>query len=122
MRTRASAQITTALALTLLMMGSLMTGAAVAADATAGRALFRQQCALCHSAQPDDNGGAQGPDLNGILNRHAASGEAFSYSQALRDRISLRCRHTDRFLSSPPAWFQDRQWSWQCRSRKIATT
>jgi mono/diheme cytochrome c family protein len=50
--------------------------AAQAADATAGKAVFRQQCALCHSAQPDDGGGAQGPSLTNVIGRKAGSGTA----------------------------------------------
>ena len=34
---------------------------ALGADATAGKTLFRQQCSICHTAEPEDNGGAQGP-------------------------------------------------------------
>lgn len=34
-----------------------------AADSNAGKTFFSQQCALCHSAEPGDNGGAQGPQL-----------------------------------------------------------
>ena len=40
---------------------------ALAADANAGKNFFRAQCALCHSAEPNDNGGAQGPNLNGVF-------------------------------------------------------
>ena len=42
------------------------------ADANAGKNFFRVQCALCHSAEPNDNGGAQGPSLNGVLGRPKA--------------------------------------------------
>ncbi|MET0281936.1 MAG: PQQ-dependent sugar dehydrogenase [Steroidobacteraceae bacterium] len=54
------------------------------ADANAGRAYFRAQCALCHSAEPNDNGGAQGPNLQGVLGRRAAEGTGFGYSPALK--------------------------------------
>jgi glucose/arabinose dehydrogenase/cytochrome c2 len=102
MRIRDSAGVTVALRLTLWVLGSLVTSHAVAADAAAGLALFRQQCALCHSAQPDDNGGAQGPNLNGVFTRHAASGEAFDYTRALRaSNLTFDAATLDRFLSSP---------------------
>ncbi|HKE94437.1 MAG TPA: PQQ-dependent sugar dehydrogenase [Povalibacter sp.] len=75
---------------------------AVAADATAGKKFFRGQCALCHSAQPDDDGGAQGPDLNGVFGRKAASQAAFSYTPALRNsNLTWDAATLDRFLTSP---------------------
>src|SRR5260221_1561627 len=45
---------------------------ALGADATAGKTLFRQQCSICHTAEPEDNGGAQGPSLVGVYGRPAA--------------------------------------------------
>jgi len=74
----------------------------LAADANAGKTAFRQQCALCHSAEPDDNGGAQGPELNGLYGRHAASNPAFTYTKALRDsNLTWDSPTLDRFLASP---------------------
>jgi glucose/arabinose dehydrogenase/cytochrome c2 len=75
---------------------------ALGADATAGKTFFTQQCSICHSAEPADNGGAQGPSLIGVYGRHAASAAGFSYTAALRaanltwDAPALR-----RFLASP---------------------
>jgi hypothetical protein len=54
---------------------------AFGADANAGKSYFHQQCALCHSAQPGDNGGAQGPNLDGVVGRHAASDPQFGLSR-----------------------------------------
>jgi glucose/arabinose dehydrogenase/cytochrome c2 len=74
---------------------------AFGADANAGKTFFTAQCALCHSAAPDDNGGAQGPNLQGILGRKAAT-TSFSYSAALKgsgltwDQATL-----GRFLAAP---------------------
>lgn len=78
---------------------------AVAADspdpANAGKTFFRQQCGLCHSAEPNDNGGAQGPSLQGVFGRKAASG-TFSYTQALKDsNLSWDAATLDRFLAAP---------------------
>ncbi len=57
------------MALTLAGMGA----PAWAEDAAnAGKSVFREQCALCHSAQANDDGGAQGPDLGGVFGRKAA--------------------------------------------------
>src|SRR5262245_299258 len=87
-------------ALALVLTG--YTASAVAADATAGKNVFRAQCALCHSAEPNDNGGAQGPNLNGVLGRHAASAAGFSYTQPLKDsNLSWDAATLDRFLTSP---------------------
>jgi glucose/arabinose dehydrogenase/cytochrome c2 len=81
---------------------ALLAAPAFSADANAGRGFFRAQCALCHSAEPNDNGGAQGPSLQGVLGRKAASGAGFSYSPALKssgltwDEATLL-----RFLAAP---------------------
>src|SRR5688572_5529284 len=74
---------------------------ALGADANAGKQFFRQQCALCHSAEPNDNGGAQGPSLNGVFGRHAAGGD-FGYTQAMKDsKLTWDAATLDRFLASP---------------------
>jgi glucose/arabinose dehydrogenase/cytochrome c2 len=76
----------------------------LAADANAGKTFFRQQCALCHSAEPNDNGGAQGPNLVGVLGRRAAASTDFGYTDALRaSRLSWDAQTLDRFLASPTA-------------------
>ena len=77
---------------------------ALGQDANAGRTAFQAQCALCHSAAPDDNGGAQGPSLIGILDSDAASNSEFPYTQALRDAHLHWDKETlDRFLADPPS-------------------
>jgi hypothetical protein len=77
-------------------------GHAFAADANAGKTFFRQQCALCHSAEPNDNGGAQGPSLSGVIGRQAATGAGFSYSKALKDsKLTWDAVNLDHFLASP---------------------
>ena len=55
----------------------------LAADAAAGKAVFQAQCALCHSAAPNDGGGAQGPSLQGVVGRKAASVADYKYSEAM---------------------------------------
>ena len=80
-----------------------LVGAAPAfgADANAGKTFFRTQCALCHSAEPNDNGGAQGPNLNGVFGRHAASTD-FGYTKALKDsKLTWDAGSLDTFLTSP---------------------
>jgi len=73
-----------------------------AADANAGKSAFREQCSLCHSAEPNDNGGAQGPSLNRVFGRRAASSAAFTYTKALIDSGLTWDKATlERFLTSP---------------------
>ncbi len=75
---------------------------ALGADANAGKQLFRGQCALCHSAEPNDNGGAQGLSLQGVFGRAAATASGFGYTQALKDsHLTWDAATLDRFLNSP---------------------
>src|ERR1700761_6140774 len=76
--------------------------AAFAADANAGKTTFHQQCALCHSAQPGDNGGAQGPNLNGVFGRHSGSDAQFGYTKAMQAaNLTWDAATLNRFLASP---------------------
>ncbi len=83
--------------------GLLLPAASVlAADAAAGKTFFRQQCALCHTAEPDDNGGGQGPSLRGVVGRRAASDPHFTYTPALKaSDLTWDPATLDRFLASP---------------------
>jgi glucose/arabinose dehydrogenase/cytochrome c2 len=87
----------------LLMLGApVLSTPVVAADADAGRTLFRQQCAVCHTAEPNDNGGAQGPSLMGVYGRHAGGDSSFDYTKALHDStLTWNARTLNRFLASP---------------------
>ena len=72
------------------------------ADAVAGRGYFRAQCALCHSAEAGDNGGAQGPNLQGILGRKAGSSDDYAYTAALKNSgIVWDAASLQRFLANP---------------------
>lgn len=90
---------------TLVVLGSLGTPSLAAAlDPDAGKAVFQQQCTVCHTAEPNDNGGAQGPSLQGVYGRKAGSDPSFSYTQALRDsKITWNEHSLNRFLSAPSA-------------------
>jgi glucose/arabinose dehydrogenase/cytochrome c2 len=80
----------------------LLTAAAFGADANAGKNAFREQCALCHSAEPNDNGGAQGPDLHNVFGRQAAGNSAFTYTQALKSsKLTWDAATLERFLAAP---------------------
>lgn len=68
----------------------------------AGKAFFRAQCGLCHSAEANDNGGAQGPSLIGVFGRQAAASADFSYTAALKQaNLSWDAATLDRFLAAP---------------------
>ncbi len=83
----------------LMLLGA---GTAVAADVSAGKAYFRQNCAICHSAEPGDDGGAQGPSLIGVFGRRAAGNPALTYTRPLMNsNLTWDAPTLDRFLASP---------------------
>jgi len=53
-----------------------------AGDPKVGEALFKR-CASCHQVGPYAQGGF-GPQLNGIIGRHAASTKDYKYSEAMK--------------------------------------
>ncbi len=80
----------------------LAASSAFAADPNAGKDVFRQRCTVCHTAEPGDAGGAQGPSLGGVFGRPAAGGPQFSYTQALRDsKLTWDAATLQRFLGAP---------------------
>jgi glucose/arabinose dehydrogenase/cytochrome c2 len=86
----------------IVLAALVCTTPAFGADANAGKNYFHQQCALCHSAQPGDNGGAQGPNLDGVVGRHAASDPQFGYTKAMQaSNLTWDPATLDRFLKSP---------------------
>jgi glucose/arabinose dehydrogenase/cytochrome c2 len=88
----------------IALLGLAGATGALAADPNAGKNAFRQQCALCHSAEPGDNGGAQGPSLHGVFGRQAATGSDFAFTKPLKDSKLVWDHPTlDKFLASPTA-------------------
>jgi hypothetical protein len=86
----------------LSVVVAIIIPAASAADAQQGKSLFTQQCLLCHSAQMNDNGGGQGPNLHDVVGRSAARDAQFSYTAALRNsNLVWDPQMLDRFLQSP---------------------
>lgn len=84
------------------LTATLLCQSALAANANDGKDFFSTQCALCHSAEPGDNGGAQGPSLVGIMGRETAADEDFPYSQAMRNaELTWDAETLDRFLADP---------------------
>jgi hypothetical protein len=81
---------------------ALTAAPALAADANAGKSVFRERCSVCHTAESGDNGGAQGPSLIGILGRRAASAPQFPYTTSLRDsKLTWDSATLQRFLAAP---------------------
>ena len=84
-----------------LVICTASAGPALSADASVGKSLFTQRCAICHSAEPGDNGGAQGPSLIGVFNRPAAATE-FAYTSALKgSKLTWNGATLERFLAAP---------------------
>jgi glucose/arabinose dehydrogenase len=74
------------------------------ASVDAGRTAFRQQCALCHSAEANDGGGGDAPNLMGVFGRRAAALPNYPYSKALAaSALTWDAATLDRFLSAPAA-------------------
>lgn len=94
--------MTARLAISLLISLRAITVTAIAADVEAGKALFRQQCTVCHTAEPDDGGGAQGPSLAGVVGRPSAGDPTFGYTRALQDaKLTWDADSLNRFLAAP---------------------
>ena len=92
--------------LAMICLFSAATGCntSLGAEATAGKQVFMQRCAICHTAEAADNGGAQGPSLAGVVGRAAGRAPKFSYSAAMR-AATLRwdVPTLKRFLAAPTA-------------------
>lgn len=71
-------------------------------DASRGKVLFQQMCALCHATGLDAQQAGQGPLLAGIVGRMAASLPNFGYTKALAtSKIAWDLAALDRFLAAP---------------------
>jgi cytochrome c len=78
------------------------TGPARAQDATAGAAVFKSQCSICHSPQAGRN--LVGPSLFDVVGRPAGKVPGFHYSPANRDSgLTWDAATLDRYLTSPGA-------------------
>lgn len=78
---------------------------AFAASVKAGKEYFSATCMVCHSAEPSDDGGAQGPVLYGLIGRTAGKGDPkFNYTKAIKaSNIVWNAATLDKFLTNPPA-------------------
>ena len=80
---------------------SFPTAAYADGDAAAGKRVF-MQCAVCHSPQPDKT--ILGPSLFGVVGRHSASLEGYSYSEAMKAADKTWDAATlDAYLTKPQA-------------------
>jgi hypothetical protein len=83
---------------------------ASADDASRGKIFFQQNCALCHATKLGPGNtmiSGQGPDLVGIIGRHAGTGSNFNYTKGLvESRIVWDSATLDRFLANPTAAVQ----------------
>ena len=63
-------------------VAALAPAARAEGDAKAGEAVFKKNCAVCHTTEPDKN--KIGPSLHGIVGRHSATVPNFQYSEAMK--------------------------------------
>ena len=95
-----SVRFTAGLATLLLIAAPFY--AAHAADVAAGKQVFRQQCAICHSDKPDVN--KIGPSLFGVLGRKTGSVPGYSYSVANKNsNITWTPEELDKYIDHPQA-------------------
>jgi cytochrome c len=79
----------------------LSSAAYAGGDAAAGKTVFAK-CAICHSTQPGKT--AIGPSLFGVVGRHSASIEGYSYSDAMKKADKTWDEATlDVYLTDPKA-------------------
>lgn len=71
-----------AAAIAAIAMGA---GSAMAADAAAGKDVFKQ-CMACHTAEQGKN--KVGPSLFGVVGRPAASVDGFKYSKPMQEKAA----------------------------------
>ncbi len=76
-------------------------GAAQAQEAAKGLAIFKQQCTICHSADPGVEGAA--PNLRGVVGRKAGSDPKFTaYTPAIKaSKVVWSATTLDAFLTGP---------------------
>ncbi len=81
-------------------LGLAGAGAAAAADAANGKAIFNKICHNCHSIDVGVN--KAGPSLNGVVGRPAGTLKGYQYSEAMRNSgKTWTPEDLDVYLSSP---------------------
>jgi cytochrome c len=61
---------------------ALISAARAEGDPKQGEAVFKKNCAVCHTTEADKN--KIGPSLHGIVGRHSATVGNFQYSEAMK--------------------------------------
>jgi cytochrome c len=92
-----------------LLLAGLSAGAllalassALAADASHGQQLFREQCGVCHVGGDGDGAGGAGPSLKGVVGRKVGGDSNFGYTPSLSDsKESWTADSLSTFLSDP---------------------
>lgn len=83
-----------------MINAGLVCTSAFGQDAEAGARLFKADCSVCHTVQPNRN--LVGPSLFGVVNRPAGSVVTFHYSTANRSSGLVWDPATlDRYLTAP---------------------
>jgi cytochrome c len=82
----------------LFMFGTLVP-MAFAQDAAHGKALFQQQCSVCHSV---DGSSGVGPTLKGIIGSKSGEISGFRFSRAMKGaNITWDAKTLDAYLTDP---------------------
>jgi len=85
----------------ILIVLALIASPALAADASRGKAVFMQQCSICHTAVAGAPPGI-GPSLFGVVNRKPGSLPGYAYSSAMRNAgTSWSPERLDTYIESP---------------------
>ena len=83
----------------VLLVAGLGFGGAAAAQ-NSGADIYKQRCAMCHTAKPDARSGI-GPNLSGVYGRAAGSTD-YKYSAALKaSKLKWDKPTLDRYLTFP---------------------
>jgi glucose/arabinose dehydrogenase len=92
-----------ALPVSVLSVPLLALAANAAGDASHGKIIFQQSCAICHSTGDATRPQAgQGPLLAGVVGRPAGSLSSFGYTKALTaSHLTWDAATLDKFLASP---------------------
>lgn len=85
-----------------LQVSPILAAPAQAGDPAAGQAVFRTQCAVCHSPTAGKN--AVGPSLFGLVGRKTGTVPGFAYSVANETaNLVLHEATLDKYLEAPKA-------------------
>lgn len=79
---------------------ALTPAAPALADARAGAAVFKRDCAVCHSARRNEI--VVGPSLAGVVGRRAGAAAAFPYSAAMKASGAVwNAESLETFIAAP---------------------